>query len=143
MTESIDATRISRRTVLAGVPAAALVGLAASQRAVASEPSSTRPQIAMLITEIRKNSHGQVILDRFLEGYGWESAHHRPVVDVVSLYVDQTPPGDLSRDRAARHPQMKIYPTIAGALCQGGDKLAVDGVLIIGEHGDYPRNEKG
>jgi hypothetical protein len=28
-------------------------------------------------------------------------------------------------------------------VCCGGSKLAVDAVLIIGEHGDYPRNEKG
>jgi hypothetical protein len=26
---------------------------------------------------------------------------------------------------------------------RGGDKLAVDGIVIIGEHGDYPRNNKG
>ena len=37
----------------------------------------------------------------------------------------------------------KVYPTIAEALRCGGTKLAVDGVLIIGEHGDYPRNDKG
>ena len=37
----------------------------------------------------------------------------------------------------------KVYPTIAEALRCGGPKLAVDGVLIIGEHGDYPHNEKG
>ncbi|HUE75179.1 MAG TPA: hypothetical protein VMP10_00005, partial [Chloroflexota bacterium] len=29
------------------------------------------------------------------------------------------------------------------ALTLGGDKLAVDGVVLIGEHGDYPLNEKG
>jgi hypothetical protein len=28
-------------------------------------------------------------------------------------------------------------------LTLGGDKLAVDGILLIGEHGDYPPNEKG
>ncbi len=37
---------------------------------------------------------------------------------------------------------MKIYPTIAEALTLGGSKLAVDGVLLIGEHGKYPRNER-
>ena len=36
-----------------------------------------------------------------------------------------------------------MYPTIAEALRCGGDKLAVDAVLSVGEHGDYPRNEKG
>jgi hypothetical protein len=38
---------------------------------------------------------------------------------------------------------MKIYPTIGEALTLGGSKLAVDGVLVVGEHGTYPRNEKG
>ena len=32
---------------------------------------------------------------------------------------------------------------IAEALRCGGDKLAVDAVLIIGEHGNYPNNEIG
>jgi hypothetical protein len=61
----------------------------------------------------------------------------------VSLYIDQFPPGDLSRDRAARHPGLKIYPTIAAALGCGAEGLAVDGVVIIGEHGNYKQNEKG
>jgi len=60
----------------------------------------------------------------------------------VSLYVDQKPEGDQSSTRANEF-GFKVYPTIAEALRCGGDKLAVDAVLIIGEHGDYPRNEKG
>jgi len=36
-----------------------------------------------------------------------------------------------------------VYPTIAEALRCGGDTLAVDGILIVCEHGDYPNNEKG
>ena len=83
------------------------------------------------------------VVDRFLDGYGWEGQHYRPAVDVVSLYVDLRPANDLSRERAERHPGMKVYPTIASALTCGGDRLAVDGVLLIGEHGKYPRNEKG
>jgi hypothetical protein len=38
---------------------------------------------------------------------------------------------------------MKLYPTIAEALTLGGPSLAVDGVMIIGEHGKYGQNEKG
>jgi len=102
-----------------------------------------RPQIAALVTEYRQYSHGQNIVDRFLEGYGWESRWHRPKMDVVSLYVDQFPESDLSRERVARHPGLKLYPTIAEALTRGGSRLAVDGVLLIAEHGQYPKNEKG
>ncbi|MBI3664680.1 MAG: hypothetical protein HY236_00385 [Acidobacteria bacterium] len=61
---------------------------------------------------------------------------------VVSLYVDQKPKGDQSAERA-REFGFTVYPTIAEALRCGGEKLAVDAVLIIGEHGDYPRNELG
>ena len=102
-----------------------------------------RPKIAAIVTEYRKYSHGQHIVDRFLEGYGWNSRHHHPPMDLVSLYVDQRPESDLSRDRVERFPRMKIYPTIADTLTLGGSHLAIDGVLLIGEHGSYPANEKG
>src|SRR5947208_5714257 len=67
---------------------------------------------------------------------------HRPDMKIVSLYVDQKPEGDQSADRA-REFGFTVYPTIAETLRCGGDKLAVDAVLIIGEHGNYPKNEKG
>jgi hypothetical protein len=88
-------------------------------------------------------SHAQHIVDRFLDGYGWNGTHHHPPMDLVSLYVDQIGKDDLSRERAARHPEMKMYPTIAEALTLGGTKLAVDGVVLVGEHGHHPRNDKG
>jgi hypothetical protein len=105
--------------------------------------TNTRPKIAAICTEVRKYAHAQHFLDRFLEGYGWDSRHHRPPFDLVSLYVDQVPEGDLSRERTTRFPTMKLYPTVADALTLGTATLAVDGVLLIGEHGDYGRNEKG
>jgi hypothetical protein len=36
-----------------------------------------------------------------------------------------------------------IYQSIRAALTLGGSELAVDGVLLIGEHGDYPFDELG
>ena len=102
-----------------------------------------RPKIAAVVTEYREGSHGQHIVDGFLQGYGWNGRRHRPPTDLVSLYVDQVPDNDLSRDRAARYPSMKIYPTIADALTLGGNGLAVDGILLIGEHGTYATNDKG
>ena len=80
--------------------------------------------------------------ERFLVGYPSQGKWHRPTIEVVSAYVDQTPANDLSRKRADEF-GFKIYPTIAAALRQGGDELAVDAVLVIGEHGDYPINEIG
>jgi hypothetical protein len=128
---------LSRRSFLAGVPAALALG-----RLPAAE-SGPRLKIAAVVTVYRKGSHAEHIVDRFLEGYGWNNQFYRPEVDVVSLYVDQTPENDLSRERAARHPEMKIYPTIAEALTRGGDRLAVDAVILDGEHGNYKRNERG
>jgi hypothetical protein len=38
---------------------------------------------------------------------------------------------------------VKIFPTVAEALRLGGSKLAVDGVAIVGEHGNYARTPRG
>ena len=105
--------------------------------------NSTRPKLAAIVTTFFKYSHGQHIVDRFLDGYGWNGTHHYPPMDLVSLYVDQVGSSDVSRERASRHTGMKTYPSIAEALTAGGSKLAVDGVVLVGEHGNYPRNEKG
>ena len=105
--------------------------------------SIDRPKLAAVVTTYFKYSHAENIVDRFLYGYGWKGMHYRPPMDLISLYVDQVGKGDLSHDRPGQFPSLRIYPTIAEALTLGGSKLAVDGVVQVGEHGDYPRNEKG
>ena len=127
----------SRRTFLGAMATALPLG----PRLFASE--GRRPRIAALTTIYHKYSHSQHIVDRFLEGYGWNGRQHHPEFDVVSLYVEQVKGNDLSRERVQRYPKMKLFPTIKDALTLGGPKLAVDAVLLIGEHGDYPHNEKG
>ena len=57
------------------------------------------------------------------------------------MFTEQVPKEDMSRDRAKKF-NVPIFRTVADALTLGGDKLAVDGVLLIGEHGDYPTNDK-
>ena len=86
--------------------------------ALGAEVARGRPKIACIATVVHKFAHAQHFIDRFLEGYGWNGTHHRPPMDLVSLYVDQTPQGDLSRDRARRFPTFKIYPTVAEALTE-------------------------
>ena len=98
-------------------------------------------RIAVITTIYRYLSHAQHFADRFLVGYPKEGRWHRPDMKVVSLYVDQKPEGEQSEDRA-REFGFSVYPTIAEALRCGGDAIAVDAVLLIGEHGDYPTNEK-
>ena len=99
-------------------------------------------RVAVISTIYVHLKHTQHMIDRLLVGYPYEGEWVRPEVEVVSLYVDQRPEGDQSTDRA-REFGFEIFPTIAEALRCGGEKLAVDGVLIIGEHGEYPSNEKG
>jgi hypothetical protein len=126
---------ITRRTFLAASVAGAALPLAAG----AARP---RRKMAIVTTVWRYRSHAWHMGERFLVGYPLRGQWHRPDLEVVSAYVDQKPEGDLSRQRAEEF-GFRIYPTIAEALRCGGDRLAVDAVLIIGEHGDYPRNELG
>jgi hypothetical protein len=113
-----------------------------------SDPARSAPQpdrrkrLAIITTVWRYLSHAQHMGDRFLIGYPWEGRWHRPAIDVVALYVDQRPDDDQSALRA-REFGFTVYPTISEALRRGGNDLGVDAVLIIGEHGDYPRNDKG
>jgi hypothetical protein len=99
-------------------------------------------RIAIVTTIYRYLSHGQHMGDRFLVGYPHNGAWRKANTEIVSLYVDQKPDGDLSEARAKEF-GFRVYPTIADTLRCGGAKLAVDGVLIIGEHGNYPRNNRG
>ena len=104
--------------------------------------SSKNPQkrMAVITTEWRYRSHAWHMAERFLAGYPRQGKWHQPPFQVVSAYVDQFPENDLSRQRSQEF-GFTIYPTVAQALRCGGDKLAVDAVLIIGEHGDYPLSE--
>lgn len=101
------------------------------------------PRVAAIVTEYRSLSHADVIVGRMLQGHVLSTAETcTPRTQVVSMYVDQTPPDDLSRSMAA-HYGVPIKPSIREALTLGTNQLAVDGVLIVGEHGNYPDNAKG
>ncbi|HXY37767.1 MAG TPA: hypothetical protein VEI07_26310 [Planctomycetaceae bacterium] len=131
---------VSRREFLATSGSA--IAFAGLGTPAFSAKNGQRKRIALIATLWTYQSHAQHIGDRFLVGYPQEGGWHRPAMEIVSAYVDQKPAGDLSGERAKNF-GLTVYPTIAQALRCGGDKLAVDAVLIIGEHGDYPRNSKG
>jgi hypothetical protein len=101
-----------------------------------------RKKVAFIGTEVRTHSHAQHFLDRMTLGYNWAGQWIAPRVEVASVYVDQVPEGDLSKGRIARY-GLKQFPTIEEAVTLGNSGLAVDGVVIIAEHGHYPKNDKG
>ena len=130
---------LTRRTFLDTIG----VGLVAAPLALRTNAATgERKRLAVVTTEWRYRSHAWHMAERFLVGYPINGYWHRPPLEVVSAYVDQRPENDLSRSRSKEF-GFPICSSIAEALRCNGDKLAVDAVLIIGEHGDYPTNEYG
>ena len=102
---------------------------------------SERKKIAAIVTAYFPFSHADVIVSKFLKGFPADGGLHQPEVEIVSMYLDQLHEKDVGME-LARECGVEIYFSIAKALCLGGKELAVDGVLIIGEHGDYAWNER-
>ncbi len=131
---------MTRRDWLAmGMAVPSLVEGAAQQPCAAE---SRRTRTAAIVTVYHHYSHADVLIGRLLSGYSanavWTPSH----THVVSLHADQLPQNtDMSRDLAARN-GFRLSPSILDALTADGH-LAVDGVVFIGEHGDYPSNDVG
>ncbi len=117
---------------------AALGGAHAQQQRTAN----ARPRVAVIMNVYFPNSHADVFVGRLLEGYRLNGKSYRPRVETKSFYVDQFPVNDMAREQAEEY-GVAIYPDVASALRLGGSKLAVDGVAIVGEHGNYPRTPRG
>jgi hypothetical protein len=129
---------ISRRSLLAGAGAAALA--TAGSALVAAEPK--RLKVAAVFTELRHRSHAFNILLNLMGHCLFRSQRVDPLLDVVSFFADQFPADDMAKD-TSRRLGVPLFDSIDRALCLGGRALAVDAVLLIGEHGEYPTNELG
>jgi hypothetical protein len=130
-----------RRSFLHHAGGLAVAVLSPWERLAGAAPA-TRPKVAAVYTEFRFRSHAHDLLENFLEPCLFNGRWHAPAIEVVSFYADQFPAKDMAR-AVARDYKLPIHGTIAEALRLGGKELAVDAVLIIGEHGDYPVNAKG
>ena len=115
---------------------------AATGRSAGAWANSRRPRIAFLGTVVFQHSHAQHFLDRFAMGQSWRGQLEAPRLDVAGIFLDQVRDDDLGKARIKKY-GLASYPTIEETLTLGGEKLAVDGVVIIGEHGDYPQTAKG
>ena len=111
--------------------------------APAAAPAWGQPpkRIAAITTSYFFRSHADDIVTRELEGYWIGEQFYAPPVSIVSLYQDQIHAADVGRKLAMAY-KVPIKKSIGEALTLGSGKLAVDGVIAIGEHGDYPWNAK-
>lgn len=130
----------SRRSFLA-TTAATLLPTALAQ-AGESVASNKRKKLAVITTVWHPGSHAWHMAERFLHGYPIHGQWHQPPFEVVAAYVDQFPANDVSRARAKEF-GFTVYPTIAETLRCGGKQIAVDAILTIGEHGEYPLSDIG
>jgi hypothetical protein len=144
--------RCSRRKFLASAAGAlALTGSSKESGASAPLPACrTRPPrlstqgrkpLALVCTVYRPLSDAYHLAARFLHGFAVQNELHVPAYYLSTICVDQTPVNDLSRE-LGREFGIPVTRSIAEALTTGG-KLGVEGVLLVGEHGNYPRNDKG
>ena len=115
----------------------------------------TKPKIAAIVTTYFQNSHADLIISKFAGGFPSEDGLILPDVKIVSMYMDQLHNKDVGM-QIARDNDIEVFPSIRAALTleRGSEdhwptasdwndgELSVDGVILIGEHGDYPHNER-
>ncbi len=104
--------------------------------AVHAAPAAREPRVACVMNVWFPNSHADVFVSRLLDGYRLNGAWHAPRVRTVNFYVDQFPYNDMAREQAAEY-GIRLCPTVAEAVS------GMDGIAVIGEHGNYPRTALG
>lgn len=143
--DSSQGLACSRRSWLASSgKLAAGLGLLPASHLLASPLDSkaeSKKKVAAVVTVYRKMSHADVLVGKILEGWQQDGGLG-PDLELVSLYVDQFPAEDMAVELAKKH-GFRLCKSIQEALTLGSDRIAVDGVLSIGEHGEYPWNEFG
>lgn len=128
---------LSKYALMAG---SALAGTQIVSSLAATSPEPVR-KVAGILTWYKQGSHADVLIGKILEGWRYDGGVG-PRLELASLYVDQFPEDDMARALSEKH-GFPIFNSIEDALSLQSDSLAVDGVLSIGEHGDYPTNSKG
>jgi hypothetical protein len=127
----------TRRSVLETAGRTALAGLGAASLGTAQEK---RPRIACIVTYWpAPGSHADWIITKLIDGYWWKGAHTPSRVEVVSTYIHQLGESGLGQ-KVCKAKGIPIFNTVRDALTLGGKELAVDGVVLVGEHGIYHSN---
>lgn len=99
-----------------------------------------KPNLVAVVTAVRPKSHADVILTPLLQGCHIDGVSYEPRLRLTRLYTDQVPENDMSRAMAKQY-GFRICETIEETVRGRSDEPPADGVILIGEHGDYPWNE--
>ncbi len=102
----------------------------------------TRPRVALICTTYFKPAHADVIGTRLMLGYPWNGEEIESRVEVAGMYLEQIHDEDIGLE-IARQANVPLFDSVAECMALGGTGVQVDGVVIVGEHGDYGRNELG
>lgn len=104
---------------------------------------SRRPRIACIVTYwAAPGSHADWIITKLIDGYWWKGAHTPSRIDVASVYIHQLQESGLGQ-KVCKSKGIPIFNSVRDALTLGGTDLAVDGVVLVGEHGVYHDNLLG
>jgi len=131
---------LNRRDWLAGAAGAAVLGLTGGSAIHGAAPLKPK-SVAAVITAYEQGLHADVLIGKILEGWKQDGGPG-PALTLSSMYVEQFTDRDMARPMAKKH-NVPLFDTIEGAVTVGGNSIPVDAVLVIGEHGEYPFNEKG
>ena len=133
----------SRREVLGLTGMAGLAAFAGTAPDAVAQTPQKRPRIACLVSYWGlPTSHADWIVNKLLDGYWWQGAHTPSRVEVVSVYIHQLDTSLLGQ-KVCKAKNIPIFKTVNEAVTLGGKRLAVDGVVIVAEHGNYPTDLKG
>ncbi len=102
-----------------------------------------RPKVAFITTTYSSgSSHSDVIGTKLFLGIPTDKGLEEPQIEVVSFWIDQMAP-DHTGPKIAALNHLPIFDTIEQAMTLGGKEIAVDAVIYVGEHGEYPYNRLG
>ena len=133
----------SRRQMLSVSGMAGLTALAGSATAAFPQSQQSRPRIAVLVSYWAfTRSHADWIVNKLIDGYWWDGAHKESRVEVVSVYIHQLDASGLGQ-KVCKAKNIPIFKTVEEAVTLGGKELAVDGVVIVAEHGEYATDLRG
>ena len=104
--------------------------------------AEVRQPVAAITTAYHYNSHSDLIIGRALQTDTLDGQGRVPSLQIASLYVDQKPKTDTSR-RIATDLAVPLAKTVAETLTLGQEKIAVEGALVVAEHGEYTLSPTG